>query len=180
MVDNADRTCSIHVFWQTTRTANENEKSAVLNQSCGWNSYSHYFDAYSTDHRRSSQQHHMCKCLGYCSPADQYVRNGSEIKEKVTTENVNSSDTFTEEDEPTDKSPRLKRQGHCWKDGSDEFGSVEFFWLLKVRQEAESVHWKHVSTKFGYTTNLLPFEAVPSSRAHTMLDITVQDSSKCW
>lgn len=50
------------------------------------------------------------------------------MKEKVMTENVNSSDRVSKKDDPTDTSPRLKR--HCGKDGSEEFGIVELFWLF--------------------------------------------------
>lgn len=49
----------------------------------------------------------------------------------MTAENVNLSDSVTEDDDPTDNSPRLKRQGQEGE-GSEVFGSVELFWLFKV------------------------------------------------
>ena len=74
------------------------------------------------------------------------------MKEEMTTENVNSSNSVTEED-----SPRLIRQGHCWKYGSEIFSSVELFWLFNNKKQSSmhcTLFQKHVSTKAGNNTNL--------------------------
>lgn len=45
------------------------------------------------------------------------------MKEKVTTENVNLSDSISKKDDPTDNSPRLKRL--CGKYRSEEFDMTQ-------------------------------------------------------
>ena len=59
-------------------------------------------------------------------------------------------------------SPRLKRHGHCWKEGSGEFGSVTFLGgYLKSNEKQSSAHCKfyrkHVPRdRIYHSSSILP------------------------